>query len=81
MWAELNPPYATIVADPPWPFRWSGGPGGRRRNASPRMYSLMTLEDIAALPVGALTADEAHLYLWVTPEMNRKGNGVRVAEA
>lgn len=28
-WEGLNPPYATIiVADPPWPFVWSGGPGG-----------------------------------------------------
>ena len=73
--------YRTIVADPPWPLRWSGGAGGAHRNATPLAYPLMTLEDIRALPVADLAEDNAHLYLWVTPEMNRKGEGVNTAEA
>jgi N6-adenosine-specific RNA methylase IME4 len=31
-----------------------------------RHYSLMTAKEIAALPVAALAADNAHLWLWVT---------------
>lgn len=81
MWEGLTPPYRTIVADPPWPLRWSGGVGGAHRNATPLAYSLMTVADIAALPVASLAMNDAHLYLWVTPELNRRGEGVRVAEA
>lgn len=81
MFAELSPPYSTIVADPPWPFDWNGGKGGRRRRATTLGYSTMPLEDIAALPVGDLAADDAHLYLWVTREFFREGGGVKVARA
>lgn len=73
--------YRTILADPPWPFQWGGGPGGRRRNATPMRYSLMTLEAIRALPVADLAAPDAHLFLWVTPELYRLGEGVRTARA
>lgn len=74
--------FRTIVADPPWPFRWDGGTGGRRRRATALGYSTMALEEIAALPVADL-ADPAgcHLFLWVTPELYRLGEGVRVARA
>lgn len=54
--------YATIVADPPWrvhqPPVWKNGP---RRALS---YPTMSVEEIAALPVGGLAADNAHLYVW-----------------
>lgn len=73
--------YRTIVADPPWPIRWSGGKGGRRRRFVPLPYGTMPLEAIAALPVGSLAAPAAHLYLWVVPELNRRGHGVEIAEA
>jgi len=81
MFDELTPPYSCIVADPPWPLKWSGGAGGKHRNATPLRYSLMTLDDIKAMPVGRIAAQNAHLYLWVTPELNRKGEGVATAEA
>lgn len=77
----LNPPYPTIVADPAWPFRWDGRAGGTRRNDRTRLYTRMTLEDILALPVSELAAPNAHLYLWVTPELYRQGIGVQTAEA
>lgn len=62
-WEGLTPPYATIVADPPWHYdarviEWG------RSEAMP--YSTMTLADIAALPVAALSCPGAHLYLWTT---------------
>ena len=80
-WEGLNPPYATIVADPPWPFVWSGGAGGKHRRSTPLRYTLMDLDGIKALPVGDLTALDAWLFLWVTREMFREGHGCAVARA
>lgn len=77
----LTPPYATIVADPPWPIRWSGGAGGKHRRATPLQYSLMPVDAIAALPVASLVGADAHLYLWVTENLNREGAGALVADA
>lgn len=77
----LTPPYPTIVADPPWPFAWHGQAGGRRARATSLAYTMMTVEQIAALPVVSLAADDAHLYLWSTREMLREGEAVRVARA
>jgi N6-adenosine-specific RNA methylase IME4 len=42
----------------------------------------MTIEEIAALPVTELAdPDGCHLFLWVTLELYRLGEGVRVARA
>ena len=62
-WEGLSPPYATIVADPPWRYdarviEWG------RTEAMP--YSTMSNDDIAAMPVLDLAAADAHLYLWTT---------------
>jgi len=71
-WEGLSPPYATIVADPPWP-QSGGGPltgpagfGGAKGPSKPMPYSTMPVADIAALPVTDLVSDAAHLYLWTT---------------
>jgi len=71
--------YRTIVADPPWPFRWQGGPGGRRRRATSLGYDVMSVEDIASLPVPMLADTDCALFLWVTNELHREGVGVSVA--
>lgn len=81
VFAELTPPYRTIVADPPWPFVWRAGAGGRRARATTLGYTTMSVDDIAALPVGELAGPDAHLYLWVTRDLFREGIGVRVARA
>lgn len=61
--------YAAIVADPPWHFRartalqmsnWTS-----RRDAE-KHYRVMGVDDIAALPVKALAAKDAHLFLCAT---------------
>lgn len=59
--------YRTIVADPPWrvhqPPEWNcGKPAGRKNRSVP--YATMTTSEIAALPVAAMAAESAHLYLW-----------------
>lgn len=69
--------YKTIMADPPWPYHssdlkaaplhrpntWDGPTGGV---AAKERYGLMTLADIAALPVRDMADANAHLYLWTT---------------
>ena len=81
-WEGLNPPYRTIVADPPWPVvAQIGAFGTRRRNVTPKPYSTMTLDEIEALPVGSLATDPCCLFLWVPPRLNREGVGVAVARA
>lgn len=65
--------YRCIVADPPWPQKGGGPLCGRMgfgdaTGASKAMpYALMSLPEIAALPVSELAhPDGAHLYLWTT---------------
>ena len=69
--------YHTIVVDPPWQFdqAWAtnGNPylfygvRGRKPRGAVANYSVMTLQDIAELPVGDWAdPDGAHLYLWTT---------------
>jgi N6-adenosine-specific RNA methylase IME4 len=60
-WDGLTPPYATIVADPPWAYEGKTPPW---RSTSKPDYSLMPLGDILALPVPELATGDAHLYLW-----------------
>lgn len=65
--------YPTVLADPPWRTNQVG-----TRGAS-RCYPLMSTQDICALRVNRLAADDAHLWLWV---MNSNVNeGMRVMEA
>ncbi len=54
--------YKTIYADPPWPERG----GGKVPRGANRHYSLMTLEEIGALPVAEYAEPDCHLYLWTT---------------
>lgn len=67
-WEGLNPPYSTIVADPPWHYDERVIEYGRDRGAisAPMPYSTMTDDEIARLPVIDLAAPSAHLYLWTT---------------
>ena len=60
--------FATILADPPWPLQ-----GGEKH------YRTMSLARIKALPVGALAARDAHLWLWTTNALLPKA--YEVAEA
>lgn len=67
-WEGLNPPYATIVADPPWHYQTARitTTGKQRRAEAIGHYSTLTSDEVAALGVGDLAADNAHLYLWTT---------------
>ena len=74
--SELNPPYSTIVADPPWPYADAGrststlvrtvkNNGEIARGVSVD-YSVLTMDDLRALPVGRIADGDSHLYLWTT---------------
>lgn len=72
-WEGLNPPYSTIVADPPWPYPEGFTTQSRtaERWTAPELrrwlpYSSMTVADIEALPVVNLIGASARLFLWTT---------------
>ncbi len=85
--------YRTIVADPPWPqpYRGAGGRGGviggvwRQRVYTSSKdglgYPTLSVAKIAALAVGPLAEDDAHLYLWIPDRFLLAGDGGRVCEA
>lgn len=53
-----------IMADPPWLYQLRSSKGEEK--APQAQYACMTLEEVAALPVSALAADNAVLWLWAT---------------
>lgn len=55
-------PFDVIYADPPWRYDWSNG----KRKSVDAHYPTLSLEEICALPVRAVTAHRAVLFLWVT---------------
>lgn len=69
----MSKQYGTILADPPWNIQQQG-----LRGAS-RLYPLMPLADICALPVERLARAEAHLWLWVTNAAIHEGRQVMEA--
>jgi N6-adenosine-specific RNA methylase IME4 len=79
MWEGLTPPYRTIVADPPWPDHPQAGGVKRGSRRALRHYSLMTLPEIEALPVGQLADQSCHLWLWTVNRLI--GAGFDIARA
>ncbi len=70
-WEGLTPPYRTIVADPPWHYqgRVSGPrtPGQWHSMVSKSFpYSMLEVDQIAAMPVADLADEECTLLLWTT---------------
>lgn len=72
--------YEIIYADPPWSYnsRMALGRGAKRSSAED-YYSTMSLEEIKALPVGKISADDSVLFLWVT--MPKIFESIEVIEA
>ena len=67
--------FPTILADPPWRFiNRTGKMAPEHRRLS--RYGTMTIAEIAALPVGGIIADPAHLYLWVPNALLPEGISV-----
>jgi N6-adenosine-specific RNA methylase IME4 len=73
--------FRTILADPPWQLTMRGK---RKRAKEPNLpnalpYPTMTLDEICAMPVGELAADDCHLWLWTTNQ--HMADGFRVMAA
>lgn len=62
-----NKRYSVIYADPPWSYRNKG-----TRAAADKHYSTMSIEDIKALPVADIAAEDCVLFLWATFPMLRE---------
>jgi N6-adenosine-specific RNA methylase IME4 len=59
--AEQGRRFGAIYADPPWLYDNQG-----TRAATENHYGGMTVDELCALPVRDLAADDAHLHLWTT---------------
>ena len=70
--------FACILADPPWQFiNRTGKMAPEHRRLS--RYGTMDLSAISALPVSQISADTAHLYLWVPNALLPEGLAVMAA--
>ena len=56
--------YSIIYADPPWRFRTYSRKGMGR--SADRHYPTMSIDQIKALPVESIAADDCALFLWAT---------------
>lgn len=52
--------FGCILADPPWLFK-----NQATRGSTSNHYRVMTVDELCALPIAQLAADDAHLHLWV----------------
>lgn len=71
-----------IVADPPWSFRDKGSraaPDQRRKRLGRKGYRTLGLDDLIALDVRSIAADDALLFLWTTSAHLLDGTSPMVA--
>jgi N6-adenosine-specific RNA methylase IME4 len=58
--------FGAILADPPWGFKtWSGPEKKVASRGTVAPYRTMEMDDIAAMPVADLAADNCALFLWI----------------
>lgn len=55
--------YQVIYADPPWSFN-SKRSGGSMKSGAASHYSCMSIDDLKAMPIKDITADDALLVMW-----------------
>lgn len=70
--------YKIIYVDAPWKYRnWSA----KKHGAARAHYEGLSIEELCALPVGDLAADNCALFLWITHPKMVEGLHVRIFEA
>lgn len=67
-------PYRVIVADPPWPYEIDNNINREHRATKP--YPQMSIEEICAADVGAITHQDCLLWLWTTNHHMREAFSV-----
>lgn len=70
--------FTTVLADPPWRFQNKTGKVAPEHRRLSR-YGTLSLDEIRSLPVPAITAAPAHLYLWVPNALLAEGLAVMAA--
>lgn len=65
-------PFRTVVLDPPW--KYGDSLSTKVLRGASRHYKVMSLGEIAAIPVSRITAADAHIYLWVTNAFVEQGH-------
>lgn len=70
--------FGTILADPPWQFTNRTGKVAPEHRRLAR-YQTLSLEEISALPVAAISEPKSHLYLWVPNALLPEGLAVMSA--
>jgi N6-adenosine-specific RNA methylase IME4 len=68
--------YNAIYADPPWQYRDKAHAGKR---GAEYKYPCLSIDDIKALPVNTLAAEDCALLLWVTFPQLQEGMDVMAA--
>lgn len=61
-----NKKYSIIYADPPWKYNSRANHKTRFGGGACGHYSLMTMDEIRALPVATIADDNCALFLWAT---------------
>lgn len=59
---SLTTKFGCVLADPPWPEIG----GGKIKRGADRHYPVMSVAEIARLPVRDIILPNSHLYMWVT---------------
>ena len=57
--------YRLIYADPPWSYR-NVKTGGSLKSGAAQKYPVMSVDEIASLPVPAISMRDSVLFLWAT---------------
>lgn len=70
-------PFGTILIDPPWRFANRTGKMAPEHKRLHR-YPTMSFEEIPALPVGEISAEKSHLYLWCPNALLAAALGISV---
>jgi len=65
-------PFQVLLVDPPWRYDFTQ----TEDRAIENHYPTMSLDEICALPVPEIVADDALLFLWVTPPKSEEAHRV-----
>jgi len=75
----LKGTYSTILVDPPWRFQNRTGKVAPEHYRLKRYQTIMSLREIADLPVSRYANNPSHLYLWCPNALLR--DGLEIMEA
>lgn len=66
--SDIKAKYGVIYCDPPWAFS-NKKTGGSMKSGASQQYNTMTLDQLKALPVNDIAADDCVLIMWYVGAM------------